>query len=204
MKQKPSKATYRQADAIHSLTSPEISIPLHFPSDSSMSMGFWRLKWLHLTGQSIDGMERKTCLRSVNGRIYGRPDERINPSDAGRIRRNCRKVFRIHKPVGEHEATFHSQSYGFRTGRSAHDAQKRLFLNLRSQSNGKDKRVIELDIEKCFDRINHAAIMDNLIAPAGLKLGIFRCLKAGTSKSRKTASFAVAPPWKTTKHSVRK
>jgi retron-type reverse transcriptase len=80
-----------------------------------------------------------------------------------------------------HEATFHSQSYGFRTGRSAHDAQKRLFLNLRSQSNGKDKRVIELDIEKCFDRINHSAIMDNLIAPVGLKLGIFRCLKAGTN-----------------------
>jgi RNA-directed DNA polymerase len=80
-----------------------------------------------------------------------------------------------------HEATFHAQSYGFRTGRSAHDAQKRLFHNLRSQSNGIDKRVIELDIEKCFDRINHSAIMDNLIAPAGLKLGIFRCLKAGTN-----------------------
>ena len=44
-----------------------------------------------------------------------------------------------------------------------------------------EKRVIELDIEKCFDRINHSAIMDNLIAPAGLKLGIFRCLKAGTN-----------------------
>jgi retron-type reverse transcriptase/5-methylcytosine-specific restriction endonuclease McrA len=47
-------------------------------------------------------------------------------------------------------------------------------------SNGINKRVIELDIEKCFDRINHSAIMDNLIAPKGLKLGIFRCLKAGT------------------------
>ena len=78
-----------------------------------------------------------------------------------------------------HEATFHAHSYGFRTGRSAHDAQKVLFMNLRSNSNGIDKRVIELDIEKCFDRINHTAIMDNLIAPAGLKLGIFRCLKAG-------------------------
>ncbi len=30
-----------------------------------------------------------------------------------------------------HEATFHARSYGFRTGRSAHDAQKILFLNLR-------------------------------------------------------------------------
>ncbi len=80
-----------------------------------------------------------------------------------------------------HEATFHARSYGFRTGRSAHDAQKYLFHNLRSQSNGINKRVIELDIEACFDRINHSAIMDNLIAPAGLKLGIFRCLKAGTN-----------------------
>jgi len=80
-----------------------------------------------------------------------------------------------------HEATFHARSYGFRTGRSAHDAQKYLFNNLRSTSNGINKRVIELDIEKCFDRINHSAIMDNLIAPAGLKLGIFRCLKAGVN-----------------------
>ena len=80
-----------------------------------------------------------------------------------------------------HEATFHARSYGFRTGRSAHDAQKTLFNNLSAQANGINKRVIELDIEKCFDRINHSAIMDNLIAPAGLKLGIFRCLKAGTN-----------------------
>jgi len=80
-----------------------------------------------------------------------------------------------------HEATFHPRSYGFRTGRSAHDAQKYLYDNLNSRRGGSKKRVIELDIEKCFDRINHSAIMDNLIAPSGLKLGIFRCLKAGTN-----------------------
>ena len=80
-----------------------------------------------------------------------------------------------------HEATFHARSYGFRTGRSTHDAQKQLFNNLRSKSNGIQKRVIELDISKCFDRINHSSIMENLIAPSGLKLGIFRCLKAGTN-----------------------
>jgi RNA-directed DNA polymerase len=80
-----------------------------------------------------------------------------------------------------HEATFHKYSFGFRTGRSAHDAQKILFNNLRSGANGINKRVIELDIEKCFERINHSTIMDELIAPKGLKLGIFRCLKAGTN-----------------------
>ena len=81
-----------------------------------------------------------------------------------------------------HEATFHARSYGFRTGRSAHDAQKYIFDNLCSKSKDRiEKRVIELDIEKCFDRINHSAIMDELIAPKGLKLGIFRCLKAGVN-----------------------
>jgi len=76
-------------------------------------------------------------------------------------------------------ATFHAKSYGFRTGRSAHDAQKQLFNNLNSKANGIDKRVIELDIEKCFDRINHTAI--RLIAPYSIRQGIFRCLKAGVN-----------------------
>jgi len=80
-----------------------------------------------------------------------------------------------------HEATFHARSYGFRPGRSAHDAQKVLFNNFRSTANGVDKRVIELDIEKCFDRISHKTIMETLIAPTGIKLGIFRCLKAGVN-----------------------
>ena len=80
-----------------------------------------------------------------------------------------------------HEATFHARSYGFRTGRSAHDAQRILYNNLRSYCNGIDKRVLELDIEKCFDRINHSSIMDKLIAPLGIKTGIFRCLKSGVN-----------------------
>jgi len=80
-----------------------------------------------------------------------------------------------------HEATFHARSYGFRAGRSAHDAQKILFLNLSSRQKGIEKRVIELDIEKCFDRISHKSIMERLIAPQGIKLGIFRCLKAGVN-----------------------
>jgi len=80
-----------------------------------------------------------------------------------------------------HEATFHARSYGFRTGRSAHNAQKHLFDNLNSRVKGKDKRVIELNIEKCFDRISHSAIMDRLIAPKSIKTGIFRCLKSGVN-----------------------
>lgn len=78
-----------------------------------------------------------------------------------------------------HEATFHEHSYGFRTGRSAHDAQQQIAYNLSSNVNGINKRILELDIEKCFDRINHSTIMENLIAPRALRDGIFRALIAG-------------------------
>ncbi|NEO89837.1 MAG: RNA-dependent DNA polymerase [Moorea sp. SIO3G5] len=86
-----------------------------------------------------------------------------------------------------HEATFSADSYGFRTGRCAQDVQRRLYNHLKysGKKGGKktnmNKRIIELDIKKCFDRINHTSIMERLIAPAKIKIGIFRCLKAGTS-----------------------
>ncbi|MEM7592993.1 MAG: RNA-guided endonuclease TnpB family protein [Cyanobacteria bacterium P01_A01_bin.83] len=80
-----------------------------------------------------------------------------------------------------HEATFHERSYGFRPGRSTHDAQKVLFNNLRSSCNGKDKRVLEIDIEKCFDRISHKAILNRVIAPNYIKEGLNKCLKSGVN-----------------------
>jgi RNA-directed DNA polymerase len=78
-----------------------------------------------------------------------------------------------------HEATFHERSYGFRPGRSAHDCQKKLFHNLRSSCNGINKRVLELDIEKCFDRISHQSILERVICPDFIKTGLYTCLKAG-------------------------
>ena len=80
-----------------------------------------------------------------------------------------------------HEALFHARSYGFRPGRSAHDAQKIIFNNLRSNSKGYEKRILELDIEMCFDRINHSSIMERVIAPFAIKIGLWRCLKAGVN-----------------------
>ena len=80
-----------------------------------------------------------------------------------------------------HEATFHARSYGFRTGRSAQDAQKFLFNNLKSSANGISKKILEIDIEKCFDRINHAKLMEKVVAPQAIKLGLWRCLKTGVN-----------------------
>lgn len=78
-----------------------------------------------------------------------------------------------------HEAVFHARSYGFRPGRSAHDGQRLLFNNLRSSANGNSKRILELDIEKCFDRISHPFLMNQVMAPQAIKHALWRCLKAG-------------------------
>jgi retron-type reverse transcriptase len=80
-----------------------------------------------------------------------------------------------------HEAHFHKNSFGFRTGRAAHDAQKYLYSCLKSTCNGITKRILELDIEKCFDRIDHNDLMNRVIAPQSIKLGLWKCLKTGTN-----------------------
>ena len=80
-----------------------------------------------------------------------------------------------------HEATFHARSYGFRPGKSTHDAQKMMFLHLSSRKNGTNKRILKLDTVKCFDRISHEAILNKVIAPNFLLKGLRRCLKAGVN-----------------------
>ena len=80
-----------------------------------------------------------------------------------------------------HEATFHARSYGFRPGRSTQDAQKILYLNLNSNVKGLEKRILEIDIEKCFDRINHQDLMKRVILPSSAKIGLWRTLKGGVN-----------------------
>lgn len=59
----------------------------------------------------------------------------------------------------EWEARFEPNSYGFRPGRSCHDAIEAIFLNLHHQT---DKLVFDADIRKCFDRIDHSALLGKL------------------------------------------
>ena len=59
----------------------------------------------------------------------------------------------------EWEAVFEPNSYGFRPARSTHDAIEAIFLGLR---HGTPKWVFDADIRKCFDRINHDALITKL------------------------------------------
>jgi RNA-directed DNA polymerase len=58
----------------------------------------------------------------------------------------------------EWEARFEPNSYGFRPGRSCHDAVEAIFKAIRQ----KPKYVLDADIAKCFDRINHEALLGKL------------------------------------------
>ena len=78
------------------------------------------------------------------------------------------------------EATFNSRSYGFRPGRSCHDVQRQVYNNLNGGSaNGISKRILELDIEKCFYKIDHKFLMQSVQLPKAAKTGLFRAIKAG-------------------------
>ncbi|NEO81491.1 group II intron reverse transcriptase/maturase [Moorena sp. SIO4G3] len=59
------------------------------------------------------------------------------------------------------EAQFEATSYGFRQGRSTHDARQRIFLNINGENN-KKWWVVEADIKGCFDNIDHQALMETI------------------------------------------
>jgi RNA-directed DNA polymerase len=74
----------------------------------------------------------------------------------------------------EWEARFEPNSYGFRPGRSCHDAIEAIFNGVK-----KEKYVLDADISKCFDRINHKALLDKLNTSPTIRRQIKAWLKAG-------------------------
>jgi len=76
---------------------------------------------------------------------------------------------------GEWEARFEPNSYGFRPGRGPHDAIEAIVSFIRL----KPKFVLEADIEKCFDRINHRALLTKLNSSPSINRQVCGWLKAG-------------------------
>jgi RNA-directed DNA polymerase len=75
----------------------------------------------------------------------------------------------------EWEAKFEPNSYGFRPGRSSHDAIEAIYLSI----NKKDKYVLDADISKCFDKISHDYLLRKLNTSPTLRRIIKSWLKAG-------------------------
>ncbi|MBX9256830.1 group II intron reverse transcriptase/maturase [Desmonostoc muscorum CCALA 125] len=75
----------------------------------------------------------------------------------------------------EWEAIFEPNSYGFRPGRSCHDAIKQIKLCIQNKA----KFVLDADISKCFDRINHEALLQKLNIKGKVRQQIKAWLKSG-------------------------
>ncbi len=75
----------------------------------------------------------------------------------------------------EWEGQFEPNSYGFRPGRAAHDAREAIFNTIRYKA----KYVLDADIAKCFDRINHDALLKKLNTFPALRRVIRGWLTAG-------------------------
>ncbi|EAW33662.1 group II intron reverse transcriptase/maturase [Lyngbya sp. PCC 8106] len=75
----------------------------------------------------------------------------------------------------EWEARFEPNSYGFRPGRSCHDAIEAIFLSIKQ----KPKYVLDADIAKCFDRIDHETLIRKLNTFPTIRRQVRAWLKAG-------------------------
>lgn len=75
----------------------------------------------------------------------------------------------------EWEAVFEPNTYGFRTGRSAHDAIEAIFNSISQKS----KYVLDADISKCFDKINQTSLLNKLNTFPTIHRQIKAWLKSG-------------------------
>lgn len=80
-------------------------------------------------------------------------------------------VLQVLQPL--YDPTFSESSYGFRPGRSAHQA----LLAAREYVASGKRWVVDLDLEKFFDRVNHDILMNRLARRIGDKL-LLRLIRA--------------------------
>jgi RNA-directed DNA polymerase len=75
----------------------------------------------------------------------------------------------------EWEARFEPNSDGFRPGRSCHDAIEAIWTSINKQA----KYVLDADIAKCFDTIDHQALLTKLHTFLVMRRAVRAWLKAG-------------------------
>src|SRR5260221_265294 len=75
----------------------------------------------------------------------------------------------------EWECNFEPNSYGFRPGRSCHDAIAAIFITIAHKA----KYVLDADIKGAFDNINHEELLKKLNTYPAMRQIIKAWLKAG-------------------------
>jgi RNA-directed DNA polymerase len=131
----------------------------------------------HNQGKNTPGVDRvvvKTSTAKVNmaKTLLGQQPERVQPARRlyipkanGKLRPlgiptvhdRCLQAMVKNALEPEWEKTFESTSYGFRPGRSCHDAMHKVYLLARA--NNRKKWVVDADIKGAFDNISHEYLL---------------------------------------------
>jgi RNA-directed DNA polymerase len=126
----------------------------------------------------LDGKAKP--IRKVEIPKPGRPGQ-LRPLGIPTVKDRAKQALCSLALEPEWEAIFEAESYGFRPGRSCHDAIESVFGSL-SNKRGKPefrKMVLSIDIEKCFDRINHNLLLNKINSHPIIKKQIKAWLSAG-------------------------
>jgi RNA-directed DNA polymerase len=105
---------------------------------------------------NLDGKAK--LIRRVYISRFGTKKIAMPPLDMITIEDRAKQMLAKIALEPEWEAKFESNSYGFRPGRSSHDAIAAIFLSLR----GKSRFVLEADLSKCFDELDNTKILRKL------------------------------------------
>lgn len=80
----------------------------------------------------------------------------------------------------EWEARFEPNSYGFRPGRSCHDAMEAIFIALGNKSKKvRYKYILDADLKKCFDTIDHQYLINKINSLPEINKQVKAWLRAG-------------------------
>ena len=116
---------------------------------------FLKTHWPHIRAEILSGTYRPQAVRRVEiPKPTGGMRELGIPTVLDRLIQQA--LLQVLQPMID--PTFSEFSYGFRPGRSAHDA----VLQAQRYSQEGYRVVIDVDLEKFFDRVNHDILMDRL------------------------------------------
>lgn len=111
----------------------------------------------------------------------GKPEE-LRPLGIPTIEDRAKQALATLALEPEWEAKFERNSYGFRPGRCSHDAIEAIHSSI----NKSPKYVLDADIRKCFDQIDHDALLEKLNTFPMMRKQIHSWMKASIIDQNET------------------